>query len=99
MFSFSVWASGTVILNGKVIKNKEDLHKTLAKGLHFPLYYGNNLDALYDILVNDTSAESVIKLKSIDILKARVGHEYLEKFVQTINDASEENPRVILVLE
>ena len=32
-------------------KKKKDVHKKLAKALNFPDYYGNNLDALWDLLL------------------------------------------------
>ena len=30
----------------------EDLHRALAEGLHFPAWYGGNLDALHDCLTD-----------------------------------------------
>ena len=34
------------------ITENEGLHKLFAKALHFPDWYGNNLDALYDLLTD-----------------------------------------------
>lgn len=37
-------------LNGKELANQQLLHETIARQLHLPDYYGENLDALWDIL-------------------------------------------------
>lgn len=99
MYSINIFASGTAVINGKAIKTREELHTTLATSLKFPKFYGKNLDALYDTLVADTSGESIIRVKNLSILRARVGNEYVQSFLETIGDASEQNPRVILLLE
>ena len=97
--SCEVFASGNVLLNGKQIKTKEELHTALAKGLNFPKYYGKNLDALYDVLSTDVSGESIIKVKNVNFLRLKLGTEFVQEFLETIGQASEENPRVILLLE
>lgn len=99
IFSVSAFASGSVQLNGKLIKNREELHTVIAKGLNFPSYYGKNLDALYDILVSDFSGETIIKIKHLNFLRQRLGNTYTQAFLEVIGEASETNPRVILVLE
>ncbi len=98
-FSLQVFASGSVIINGKSIKNKAHLHEVLARGLDFPPYYGKNLDALFDILVSDFSAESVIKIKNLVFLKKKIGADYTQELLEVIGSASEANPRIILILE
>ena len=39
-----------IILNGAQLSTREEMHAYLAKMLHLPAYYGNNLDALHDCL-------------------------------------------------
>ncbi|WP_047153092.1 barstar family protein [Aneurinibacillus tyrosinisolvens] len=39
-----------IVLEGKEIHTKEDLHAVLKMKLQFPDYYGENLDALWDCL-------------------------------------------------
>ena len=99
LFSFQVMASGTIIIDGKEIKNRENLHARFAKELNFPHFYGKTLDSLYDVLSSDYSGDSVIKIKHVSILKAKLGTEYIEGMIQAIMDAAEDNPRIILVLE
>ena len=99
LFSLQVMASGTILIDGKEIKNRELLHKHISKSLNFPRYYGKTLDSLYDLLSTDYSGDSIIKIKHVSILKAKIGTEYIEGMVQAIIDAAEDNPRVILVIE
>ena len=40
----------TVVLDCSGITTPECLHQKLAEALHFPDYYGKNLDALFDCL-------------------------------------------------
>lgn len=99
VFTTNALASGVVEINGKTIKSREDLHKKIAKDLNFPTYYGSNLDALYEVLVNDYSGESVIKIKYFNFLRKRIGSEYTQNFLEAISEASTVNPRVVLIIE
>lgn len=99
LMSFQVMASGSVLINGKEIKSQDHLHTILAKQLNFPNHYGKNLDALYDMLSTDFSGQTVIKIKFVSILKSKLGSDYTDALIQAIMDASEDNPKVILVLE
>ncbi|MDO9183033.1 MAG: barstar family protein [Bacteriovorax sp.] len=99
IFSFQVMASGSVLINGKEIKNREQLQAIFAKQLNFPSFAGKNLDSLYDVLSSDYSGDSVIKIKHVNLLKAKLGTDYIDAMIQAIMDAAEDNPRIILVLE
>jgi ribonuclease inhibitor len=99
LLSFQVMASGTVLISGKEIKSRDHLHTVIAKQLNFPSYYGKNIDSLYDVLTVDVSGDNIIKIKYLNLLKAKLGSDYIENFVQAIMDAANENPRIILVLE
>ena len=50
----------TVTINCASIKNAEQFHEALARGLDFPEWYGHNLDALYDCLSERTSPVSLV---------------------------------------
>ena len=99
LLSFQVMASGSVLINGKEIKSQEHLHNTLAKELNFPRHYGKTLDALYDTLSTDFSGQTIIHIKYQSILRSKLGADYTDAFIQTIMDASDDNSKVILVLE
>ena len=99
LLSFQVLASGSVLINGKEIKNREQLHAIFAKQLNFNHLYGKTLDSLYENLSTDYSGDCIIKIKNVNLLKAKLGTDYIEAIIQAIMDASEDNPHVILVLE
>lgn len=42
----------TITIDGLSIKKKEDFYANIKTELNVPEYFGNNLDALYDILQN-----------------------------------------------
>lgn len=41
-----------IILDGREMQTKAELHRYLKEKLHLPSYYGNNLDALMDCLTS-----------------------------------------------
>lgn len=51
-----------IILNGAALTTSEEMHHYLAKMLHFPAYYGKNLDALYDCLTDMVEETELILL-------------------------------------
>ena len=97
--SFQVMASGSVLIDGQEMKNREQLHTVFARQLNFPHFYGKTLESLYDNLASDYSGGSIIKIKHVNLLKAKLGTEYIDATIQVIMDASTDNPRIILVLE
>ena len=83
-----------VTLSGNKMTSKEVLHTYLAKKLAFPAYYGKNLDALYDCLTErDTPLH--ITVTYTERLKEQLG-DYSEAFLQTLQDATEENELISL---
>ncbi len=62
--------------------NKEELHQALKSALHFPQWYGNNLDALYDCLT-EVFEETHLTLLDFPPLPG---------FRETLEDAAKENP-------
>jgi ribonuclease inhibitor len=99
MMSFQVMASSSVLINGKEVKSQDDLHKMIAKQLNFPNNYGKNLDALYDVLSTENSGQVVFKIKSVSILKSKIGSDYVDGVIRAITDASADNPKIVLLLE
>lgn len=99
LLSFHVLASGSVLIHGKEIKDREQFHAALAKQLNFPSFYGKTAESLYDNLSSDYSGENIIKIKYVNLLKAKLGTVYIDGMIQAIMDAARDNPRVIMVLE
>lgn len=74
-----------VRLNGKKMISIDATHRYLKRMLSFPDYYGNNLDALWDVL--STLSESLlIKLVNRDLLLNNLG-QYGCDLIQVFKDA------------
>ncbi len=73
-----------VILNGNKITSVDELHNELARQLEIP-YYGRNLDALYDILSEQT--ECKIEIYEPELLHQHLGNYYL-KLMKVINEVT-----------
>ena len=85
------------ILDVSACETVEDLHRALAEGLHFPSWYGGNLDALHDCLTDLTEpTELVIRSENAlgELLGWRVG-----AFRRVLQDSAEENPNVTVQFE
>jgi len=96
---FQVFVSGSVLINGKEVRSQDHLHSILAKELNFPSHYGKTLDSLYDILSTDFGGQTIIKIKSLSILRSKLGADYTDALILAIRDASEDNPKVVLLVE
>lgn len=70
------------------IKNKSDLHDLLSESLHFPEYYGRNLDALFDLLTEPHEMWN-ITFKNTAAAKNVLG-DYFRLLKETFTDAEEE---------
>lgn len=81
-----------VIIDGRNIKDKQSLHAYVKEQCKFPEYYGNNLDALYDVLT-DRTEPLAIKVVHADELK-EVLCGYGEAFLETLQDAAAENKTI-----
>ena len=82
-----------VIIDGRNITDKLMLHDYLKEQCGFPEYYGNNLDALYDVLTDRTEPLE-IRLEHAEELK-EVLCGYGEAFIETLQDAAAENKNFV----
>jgi len=74
-----------VRLNGKKMVSIDATHRYLKRMLSFPDYYGNNLDALWDVL--STQSEPLqVRLANRDLLLNNLG-QYGSDLVQVFKDA------------
>ena len=99
MMSYQAMASGSITINGKEVKTQVQLHTMIAKELNFPATYGKSLDSLYEVLSTDYSGQTMIKIKSVSILKSKLGADYVDAMVRAVTDASQDNPKIVLLLE
>ena len=81
-----------VRINGETILHKTMLHDDLKEALHFPRWYGKNLDALYDCLT-DLSEDTVLLLSNRSSLQQNLG-VYEERFERVLRQAAAKNPHL-----
>ena len=77
-----------VLIDGNKIKTQKKLHSEFKKSLDLPDWYGENLDALYDVLTYITDEIGVIAVNT-DLLAENLG-EYWDKFLYLMNDVENE---------
>ena len=87
----------TVILEGQAMTDRVSAHSHLAERLELPTYYGRNLDALYDVLT-EIGEETEIILTDPAAVVEQMG-KYGEALLATMQEAAEENPRLIVTLQ
>lgn len=79
-------------LNGKELTDQQLLHETIAHQLQLPDYYGENLDALWDILSSWNEPLAIIIEKPTRFVEQLGG--YGESVLQLLQDAEEENSMI-----
>ncbi len=76
-------------LDSQLLDRKEELHKEIVRQMQLPLYYGENLDALWDILTAWGNPLDII-IENCGESLASMG-EYGEMVMQLFQEAEEEN--------
>ncbi|PSM53281.1 Barstar, ribonuclease (Barnase) inhibitor [Campylobacter blaseri] len=77
-----------IVIDGRFIKHETDVHRYLIKKFKFPVYYGKNLDALWDSL-NEIDEKTTIVLKNPDIF--RKNYKNFDALLSLFNDLKNEN--------
>ena len=86
-----------VILDAEKMTDKQSTHAYLKETLDLPVYYGNNLDALYDVL-SEICEDTQIILRDPAAVAEQMG-KYGEALLATMQEAAEENPRLTVTLQ
>jgi ribonuclease inhibitor len=86
-----------VELDCRKMTDRKAAHAYLKQALALPDYYGNNLDALYD-LMTDREEETVLVLGYWRQLGALLG-DYGISLLETLREASEAHPKVEIILK
>ena len=85
------------IIDGKLIKDREMLHRILAERPGVPDWYGRNLDALHDCLT-DIQEELLIRIQNEKDLTLHLGN-YAAAFLHVLAESAEENKKIHYVVE
>lgn len=83
-----------ITLDGSKMINREITHNYLKEQFAFPYYYGNNLDALWDML-SLISLPTTIELSNEEVIYENLG-PYGKMIVQIFIDAEKENQNIHL---
>jgi ribonuclease inhibitor len=63
-------------IDGNQITTEMDFHKQISKALDFSSYYGENLDALWDVLSSDIERPLKLNWKNSEISRKAMPLEY-----------------------
>jgi len=80
-------------LDGRNLNERLSAHQYLNGILHFPETYGNNLDALYDVLT-ETGREVELRISHTDYLS-----DYGRLMLHTMIDAQKNNPFLTVIID
>lgn len=80
----------TVHLDGRRMTGRKEAHAYLKEALALPEYYGNNLDALYDVLT-ERGESTLILLEHFEETRNSLGR-YAELMAATFSQAAMHNP-------
>ncbi len=83
-----------LIIDGTKISDMEELHEFLSKSLRFPDYYGNNLDALWDMLTEDSEI-LLISVINVEDLEEALESKF-DPFMEVLSDADNELENVFV---
>ena len=86
-----------IILDGKAMTDRPGTHSYLAQRLELPVWYGRNLDALYDLLTG-IGQDTQIILEDPAAVIDNLG-KYGEALLSTLQEAAEENPNLTITLK
>lgn len=84
-----------IILDGKEMTDKTAAHKYIKKQMDFPCYYGENLDALWDLLSTTSTSTTIYLINEHEIIN-NLG-EYGNLLLEVFQDASFENDSICFI--
>ena len=84
-----------IYLDLRKIKEQRSAHEYLEEIFGFPVYYGHNLDALYDCLMEMLNCEIILQYEEEACLEATYG----ERVLEVLEEAAYENPLLKLFTE
>jgi ribonuclease inhibitor len=85
-------------LEGRDLGSLADAYAALGRELGFPAHFGNNLDALYDVLTGDLIGPVEIVWRDHRLSAAALGADY-DRLLAVLRDAGLARPDLILILD
>lgn len=79
----------TMVIDGDFMATKDLMYTHLNRVFSFPAYFGNNLDALWDVL-NEAGEPATIEFTHVNAVIEHLG-SYGEKLVELFHKLDEEN--------
>ena len=86
-----------LVLDGRAVADRDDLHRQMETVLNFPEWYGGNLDALYDCLT-ELMEEIDIQILHTEELKSVLG-DYADMLLRVLQDAAQVNLNIQVVTD
>jgi len=84
-----------IVIDCSGIDSREALHRTVSEALSFPVWYGKNLDALYDAL---SEVSATVRLQHWDHAEAALGN-YGKNTRRTLTEAALRNGPLEVIFE
>lgn len=78
-----------LLVDGKFMQSKEAMYTHLTRVLSLPSYFGNNLDALWDILT-ESEEQTQINFINVDLAQEYLG-DYGKKLIKLFKELEIEN--------
>ena len=85
-----------ILLDGAVINDFSDIHNKFKSQLNFPDYYGENLDALYDMLT-DISEKIIIISVNSKLFEEKFAKKW-SAFLRLMKDIEEEKENFSFII-
>ena len=83
-------------LDGRLIVDRAALYDQLAAQLNLPLYFGRNLDALFDCLCEMNNVQIVVSY--VQEMKDNL-RRYADNIINVFEAAQEKNPKLSVIVE
>ncbi len=84
-----------IFLDCRRLTERRSAHEYLEEIMNFPEYYGRNLDALYDCLLEVRECDIVLQYEKEACLEGTYG----ERIIEVLEEAAFENPFLKLSVE
>lgn len=85
-----------IFLDCNKMISKSEAHKYIKEMLNFPYYYGENLDALWDILSTKSKMISIFMLNEDKLYESL--EDYGRQLIEVFKDAADSNANIKLSL-